>query len=105
MRKNNKFLRNKDGYLSAYGLACGYVDRFELSELSCELYHEGAVYQVRLFDRNKPFLAFNAAESGRFWLSFDDNQLKQARKVYKQLIRAILDKKDYLKIIENNLAI
>lgn len=96
-------IKNADGYLSVYGLACGYVDRFESGDLACELYHEGAVYQVRLFDRNKPCIDFNDLNGGRFWLSFDDNNLKDARKAYKQLKRCIATNKDYLPVIENYL--
>jgi hypothetical protein len=81
--------KNKDGSLTVYALACGYVQKVEKAELSAELYHEGAVYQVRYFNRNADFsLPFNDPNGGRFWLSFDN--LTEARKVYNKLASSVL---------------
>ena len=82
--------RNKDGSLTVYGLRCGNMQRFEKNQFSVELYHEGAVYQVRYFNRNADFSKpFNDLSGGRFWLSFDDNNLTQAKKVYNKLAKAV----------------
>lgn len=80
--------KNKDGSLTVYALACGYMQRYEKGQFSVELYHEGAVYQVRYFNRNSDFgLPFNNLSGGRFWLSFDN--LTKAKKVYNKLANAV----------------
>jgi hypothetical protein len=85
----NKF-KNKDNSLTVYALRCGYVQRYEKNQFSVELYHEGAVYQVRYFNRNADFsLPFNNLSGGRFWLSFDDNNLTKAKKAYNKLAKSV----------------
>ena len=64
----------KDGKLTAYALACGYIQR-EAAHLGGEvtLYHEGACYHVRTWD---------VTTGRREWLTF--RLLEDARKAYRQ---------------------
>ena len=87
--------KNKDGQLSQYAFACGYVQDYEQGEKKVQLYHEGAVYQVRYFDRSKDFSKdFNDPDGGRFWHSFES--LVEARKCF------ICYKKDIIKERNNH---
>ena len=97
--------KNKDGSLTQYSFACGYIQQVEKSDLSCELYLDG-VYHVRFFNRGANWSkGFNQGlDSGRHWLSFDN--LKQARKVYNKLASRVLSGKDYFDVLafeQNNL--
>lgn len=98
--------RNKNGELSAYGLHCGYVDRIESGDnnLTAELYEEGGVFHVRLFDRSAPNFGgkhFNECISGgRFWWSF--YTLTPARKLYRKLRTAVKRGKDYSSLVVSN---
>jgi hypothetical protein len=58
-------IRNKDGHLSAYGLACGYI---QTAANGWQLFHDGC-YHVR--------------RSAEEWLTF--SSLTKARKTFKQL--------------------
>lgn len=99
MKKCNKYLRNKDGLLSQYGLACGYVDESGLGEITVKLYADGDCYHVRLSDRNKELSKpFNDSKGGRFWLSFDN--LTEARQAYKKLVKLVQTNKDYLTTVK-----
>lgn len=76
--------KNKDGSLTAYSFACGYVQEFELNGVRLQLYHEGAVYQVRAHDHN--------TGTRLFWDSFDSyiaGGLGLARKRYAQAVKDI----------------
>ncbi len=69
--------RNKDGSLTAYSFACGYIETEDFGKINLQLWHEGACYHVRAHDHD---------EKGRlFWESFDT--LGEARKFFKQKIR------------------
>ena len=62
---------NKNGSLSAYGFACGHVDKREYKNSSVELYKEHNTYHVRRF-----------IEGNRdIWESFDT--LKEAKRLFK----------------------
>lgn len=64
-------IKNSKGRLTSYGLACGYIERYELGEYSVQLWHEGACFHVRL----------HSTYDGRiFWDSFE--RLSDARKCY-----------------------
>lgn len=85
-------LRRKDGKLSAYGFACGYIDRFfdtdewVSSTVSVEIYMEHSHYHVRTFDHvlrdAGASSEWNTAGSWRTWVTFDGNELSLARKEY-----------------------
>jgi len=71
--------KTKSG-LSAYALACGYIQRFELTDnkrdLVVDLWHEGACYHVRAHDHKGP---------GRImWESFDT--LTEARREWRKAV-------------------
>ena len=42
----NRF-RTKNGRLTWYALACGYIDVYEKNNIRTTLWHEGACYHVR----------------------------------------------------------
>ena len=70
--KNN--IRTKDGFLSAYGFACGYTEKVNTGKLRKEMYKEHNTYHVRS--------VFN--EKGLdIWTSFDT--MGPAKKFYKQI--------------------
>lgn len=91
-------LHNKDGSLTVYGFACGYIQKVEVGDLSVELYLDG-VWNVRFFNRaanwSKPFNS--GLDAGRHWLSFD--KLTDARKCYNKLASRILNKRCYLDVL------
>jgi len=73
--EDNSRFRNKDGSLSAYALACGYIQRRDTApNVSITLWHEGACYHVRKHDHN----------TGRraFWHSTES--LTEARRVFRK---------------------
>jgi hypothetical protein len=72
---NPKFY-NRDGSLTAYSFACGYVQKKEIAHYDVTLYLEGC-WHIRTWD--------NEARKRIGWESF--NRLGQARKAYKQEIR------------------
>ena len=72
---------NADGTLTAYALACGYIERKETENLRLDLWHENCVYHVNAHE-------FNGA--GRmFWESFD--RLSAARVFYRKQTRALFN--------------
>ena len=66
----NKFY-NKDGTLTAYALACGYIETSEKNDIKITLWKEGC-FHVRKHDFNKGIRIF--------WKSFDN--LTSARKFF-----------------------
>jgi hypothetical protein len=62
-------LKDKRGRLTAYGLACGYVEKREHGAINVTLWREHSCYHVRAYD--------NELKACRFWLSF--NSLTKAR--------------------------
>ena len=70
-------IHTKNNFLSAYGLACGYVDSWRNRETGeyAELYKEHGVYHVRLFVDNKRLV----------WDSF--YLLAEARKRFKEIAK------------------
>jgi hypothetical protein len=70
---------NADGSLTAYALACGYLEQKEEKGIQVTLWHEGACYHVRGHDHNK--------NNRLFWDSFENNDLKGARKHYRAMVR------------------
>jgi hypothetical protein len=71
--------KNADGSLTAYALACGYLENKEENGVSVTLWHEGACYHVRGHDSN--------SGARLFWDSFESNKLKDARKHYLTMVR------------------
>jgi hypothetical protein len=77
--RSDWMFKNADGSLTAYALACGYLEKTEEKGISVTLWHEGACYHVRGHDHN---------ENGRlFWDSFEINKLKDARKHYRAMVK------------------
>lgn len=85
----NKF-RNKDGSLTLYAFACGYIevehfnDYAPMSGIDIKLWHEGACFHVRAHD-------FDTRER-LFWESFDT--LTEARKFYRKKISELKKRPD-----------
>lgn len=69
--------RNKDGSLTRYALACGYIENEVCNNISVRLWMEHGTYHVRSHDLNK--------HKRLFWKSY--SLIKDARKFYKQEIR------------------
>lgn len=96
----DKFKR-KDGQLTAYSFACGYVQEFgdekgNDSKFSVQLYMEHSHYHVRSFDyvaRNDgAAMDWNAEGGWRTWVTFDANELSLARKAFADLKRKFKSK-------------
>ena len=75
--KTNIF--NKNGFLSAYGLACGYIQKHETKTHETQLYIEHSIYHVRQVVISK------YSRSVDFWQCFET--LSEAKKQYKKLIK------------------
>ena len=74
MKTVNKPFYNAKGELTPYGLACGYIQRYERLQQSITLWREGGVYHVR---RHNHF--HNKRVN---WETFE--RLTDARKCYNQ---------------------
>jgi hypothetical protein len=70
---------NSKGELTAYGLACGYIEKYEALQQSLTLWREGGIYHVR---RHNHF-----HNKRVFWVSFE--KLTDARKTYNQHAKEI----------------
>jgi hypothetical protein len=81
MLKQKNIFKTKRGLVSAYGLACGYLQNFNANNLTIELSQEAGcqVYHVKIFNN----LTCTRIE----WLSFDS--LKEARGQFAFLKRNI----------------
>lgn len=75
--------KNKDGTLTVYALACGYVEEFNGEFQSVRLWLEG-VYHVRRSYIGKSYARGYSRSS---WESFES--LSEARKFYRKEIREI----------------
>lgn len=79
MKQVNKPFYNSKGELTPYGLACGYVQKYEHLKQSVTLWREGGVYHVR---------RHNHLHNKRvFWDTFE--KLTDARKVYNKYANEI----------------
>lgn len=69
--------RNKDGSLTAYAFACGYVQRFELGGMRLGLEHDSCCWQFRLYhaEYQKPI----------FWRSYPIGELTIAKKKFNKI--------------------
>jgi hypothetical protein len=79
---NNPKFYNADGFLTQYGLHCGYVQTEKRGKWEKELYHEHSTYHVRLIDTEKM--------GTQRWESYE--KLTDAKKFYKSLKIDILRK-------------
>lgn len=70
----------KNGQLTAYGYACGYLTRHTRYNESKELYKEGGVYHVRYTDGTS---LPNANHKFKIWETFDT--LTQAKKRFNNI--------------------
>lgn len=75
---DNTFYR-KDGTLTKYALACGYVEKMELDTNN----------RVTLYQEHSTFHIVGFFKGERFWLSYDNDQLSQARKDYRLKCRQL----------------
>lgn len=73
-------LQNKDGQESAYSLACGHVQYFEINNIRVSLYKESNVYHVSVYDYNK--------HKKIQWDVLD--KLTDARKLYRKLKKSLI---------------
>jgi hypothetical protein len=72
---------NKNGDLTSYAFACGYVQNFHGDNHYATIYMEHSHYHVQLF-RHKPFERLN-------WVTFEQDELTKARKLYHHYIQSI----------------
>lgn len=79
----NTRMRNKDGQLSQYAFACGYIQREETETQWLDLYHDGACYHVKYYN-------FETGEKS--WDCFAMGELTQARKHWHKLKRQYFKK-------------
>lgn len=68
---------NKDGSLTAYSFACGYIECKEKDTLHLDLWHEGACYHVKA----------STDKARLFWHSFE--KLGEARRYFKQQTKTL----------------
>lgn len=90
-------IKNKNGSISAYGFACGYVETKDNGAVlnsddskNVELYREHGVYHIRAFNwslREFDNLDWNASNGFRIWYSVES--LSEARKIFKQECRKL----------------
>jgi hypothetical protein len=74
-------IKNKNGFLSAYGLACGYIEQKMNNNIEVTLYEEHGVYHVTAINRNYP-----TRKDCKIWETFD--LLGEAKKEYFKLTRS-----------------
>ena len=67
---------NKDGQLSRYGLACGYVQRTEKEGSYKEMYMEHSHFHVK---------SGKISEKFSVWEVFCNDELTKARKFYRSI--------------------
>ena len=67
---------NKDGQLSRYGLACGYVQKTEKNGKWKDMYMEHSHFHVR---------TGNDGEKFSVWEVFSGDELTKARKFYRSI--------------------
>ena len=60
---------NKDGTLTTYAFACGYIEKFEIGDNRITLWKDSYVWQIQGMINNE-----------KIWDSYDPGQLTQARK-------------------------
>jgi len=78
--QNPPKFRNKNGELSAYAFACGYVQQKDFGKINLSFYHEGGnCYSVQAYD-------FGKSEK-IFWDSFE--KLGDARKRFRQAVKEL----------------
>lgn len=65
----------KDGWLTRYGLACGYIEKIEHLEQIGQMYLEHGVYTVSWFNHMR----------GKRVSTFQTHSLTEARKEYKRI--------------------
>ena len=64
---------NKNGELSRYGFACGYVEKREKGNMKKEMYMEHSHFHVRMGKNGEPTF---------LWQVFSNDELTKARKFY-----------------------
>jgi len=78
-------IKLKNGNLSAYGFACGYVQKVENEKLHKQIFMEHSHFHVQSLRNNKPelssyFIGGHIPHSFIIWEVFDN--LKDAKKFY-----------------------
>lgn len=80
-----KKLKTKSGRLTAYGLACGYIEECEYDGIRTTLWHEGGpTLHVRQHDFNK--------HERVFWECFSFDEILLARKRYDEASQEALER-------------
>ncbi len=75
-------LKNKDGFLSAYGLSCGYTETRESDTISLNLFKQHGVYHVQF---NRFDLPYSLRGDCKNWYSYQT--LAEAKKHFVKLCR------------------
>lgn len=76
IENNEPKFYNKNGDLTRYGFACGYIMREESKTIWKEIYKEHTVFHVRSGPINGKF---------EVWETFEPDQLTKARKLYNSI--------------------
>jgi len=74
---NTPIFHNKDNSLTVYALRCGYIEEAEKDNIRITLEWDSCCYAIKAYNHNNHTrLAWDNADT-----------VKEARKIYKQLIR------------------
>ena len=88
MKERNPKFENKDGSLTAYAFACGYIQTFEKDGYSVSMWHEGGpCYHVRLHDHGISITQPNGPRfsNGRiFWQS--EESMSKMKALYNRTV-------------------
>lgn len=90
-------IHNKNGAVSAYGLACGYVQTYKQKLGKAELYFEGGVYHVRLILKGFEGQVWTK-DSRKQWFSHEN--LAVCRECFVSFCK-VVDTGDYPNVDEN----
>jgi len=83
MNREPKFY-NKNGSLTAYSFACGYIEKLERDNKQTQLFLDGGVWHVKGYDFNK--------HERITWECFD--YLTPARKYFAQLNKQVFSNQE-----------
>lgn len=73
-------LFNKDGTLTAYALACGYVQTKHIGDYQVRLSHNGSSYDIRVWGRDTPVWVGDIR-----WGWEQSSSLGEARKKFREV--------------------
>lgn len=78
-------LHNSEGWLTIYGLSCGYIEKRDEGPVSTQLWLEGACLHVRQHDHSeagRKRYRHTHVEGRVFWESYELHELAKARRVF-----------------------